>query len=86
MGRAEAARRRWEAMTPDERRTRVQKLQAGRRKARSPEALAEIEAKIEALGEEFKSLPRGDERRIKIMREIRPLGQKRLSLKYADCE
>lgn len=81
--RSENAKARWEAMTYQERSERVRRLQEGRRRARSPEALAEIERKMERLNDEFRSLERGHPRRSEIIRELRPLGQKRYSLKWS---
>lgn len=78
----ERARERMLALTPEQRAERLAKMRAGRERARSPERLAEIEAKIDALGEEFKSLPRGHERRLQIMRELEPLGRVRHDLKW----
>jgi hypothetical protein len=64
------------------REARIEAMQAGRRRARSPERLAEVEAAQERLGEEFKSLPPGHARRAEIIREIRGLGREWASLKY----
>jgi hypothetical protein len=74
LAKSERARERWEAMTPEQKAQRVQALQEGRKKARSPERLTEIESAIDKLGVEFRLYPEGHPRRVAIIRELRPLG------------
>lgn len=78
----ERARERMLALPEAEKQRRLEAMRKGRERKRSPERLAEVEAALDRLGEEFKSLPRGDERRLEIMHEIRPLGNERLELKW----
>lgn len=78
----EHARQQMLSLSPEEKAERLRKMQEGRERARSPERLAEIEAKIDRLGEEFKSLERGHPERIRIMGDLRALGRTRTSLKW----
>lgn len=80
----EKARDRMLALSPAEKQRRLAAMQEGRRRARGPEALAGVEKKMRQLGEEFKTLPRGHERRGQIIRELRPLGLKRARLKWGE--
>jgi hypothetical protein len=66
-----------------ERAALVERLQAGKRRARRerPQRLREVEAKMRELGDEFRQLPEGHARRSEIIRELRPLGEQRVSLR-----
>ena len=75
----ERARARMLSLSEEEKERRLVAMRQGREAARSPERLAEIEAEIDQLGEEFKSLERGSKRRVEIIRELRELGAKRAS-------
>jgi hypothetical protein len=74
LAKSERAQERWQAMTPEQKAQRVRALQEGRKKARSPERLTEIESAIDRLGVEFRLYPEGHPRRVAIIRELRPLG------------
>jgi hypothetical protein len=74
LAKSERAQERWQSMTPEQKAQRVRALQEGRKKARSPERLKEIEASIDRLGVEFRLYPEGHPRRVAIIRELRPLG------------
>ena len=76
----EKARARMLALSEEEKARRLAAMQEGRAAARSPERLAEVEAEIDRLGEEFKSLERGSKRRIAIIGQLRELGAKRTRL------
>lgn len=80
----ERARERMMALPEEERQARAAKARAGKIAKRSPEALVELEQQIADLGAEFKALPTGDPRRSEIIRELRPLGRRRFSIKYGD--
>lgn len=85
MSKSEAARKRWQNMTEQQRRERVAKLTAGRKKAATPTArkrkLADAEAEIDRLGAEIDKLRDGGETvPFKLREQLRAAGSRRLSL------
>jgi hypothetical protein len=84
--RAQAARRRWEQLSPAERRERVEKLAAGRRRLSTAEGraekLAEVERELDLTGAEIDRLREaGEPVPMKLREKLRGLGDRRLVLK-----